>query len=147
MHEVVNKDDFARLLGTLRAHYPQRVGAEEWAPLIVAYHDALGHYAPAVLVAAVAEAWRIYRKWFPTAGELDELCAKHKRALAVSAPRLTAHEPKGGDEYQNRGLAELINRGASFKEIEEYCQEQMDAGLMAWEPGYSHPEHGRRKAS
>lgn len=69
-----DKHTFWRILGKLRACYPQRTSPNEWKVILRRYYEILGRYSPDVLGKACDRAWRVSPDFFPALGQLDELC-------------------------------------------------------------------------
>jgi hypothetical protein len=64
----------AALLGTLRACYPQRIPDNEWLVTVRRYKQEIDRFSSAAIKIACSDAWKRYPQWFPTLGQLVELC-------------------------------------------------------------------------
>ena len=132
---AVDEPEFARLMARLRGHYPQRISPDEWEVVLECYYDALSGFGAPVLVYAFNDAYTAHRQFFPTAGELDELCVKHKRAIAARAPRLTEPEQTSREAELANEIRAACCRG-DFAEAQRIAQREINEGRAEWSPGY-----------
>ncbi|KKM14689.1 hypothetical protein LCGC14_1703560 [marine sediment metagenome] len=82
----------------LRAHYPARVNDTElWFANVSTYWAELDAFRGDVLRKAFRRAWRAHVTFFPSCGELEELCRIAEKDTASSRPQLGDGGPEAFD--------------------------------------------------
>ncbi|NIV51076.1 MAG: hypothetical protein GWN29_04805 [Gammaproteobacteria bacterium] len=72
---------------TLRACYPHRLAREErWGDTVRVYWTHLSRFDADVAQRAFSRAWKAHPHWFPTLGQMVELCKTAERELRKPAP-------------------------------------------------------------
>lgn len=81
--KTATERELTLILGTLRACYPQRIGEDEWVVTVRRYRQELQRFTAETVFRAADKAWRKYPSWFPTLGQMVELCDLSARELCV----------------------------------------------------------------
>jgi hypothetical protein len=79
-------EDFIKMMETLRACYPQQtIGEENWRTMRKAYFLRLRSFQATVIENAMDIAWREHEQWFPSAGQLWEICRREAQKAKMNA--------------------------------------------------------------
>ena len=123
---------FGSLMGTLRSKYGhQRVNLDLWRSTLRSYREDLGVFPPQVIAKAFDMAWQKHTEWFPTCGQLLELCKTAEKEVASVTPKglITEGEPvdRWAGAAEARKILEQLNERVDVDGIGKEDQETQTA--------------------
>lgn len=100
MPDAAREQQVTTILGALRACYPQRVSEEEWRVTLRRYRAELVRFESEVVYKACEVAWKKHAQWFPSLGQIVELCEAEKKSYDSARPAPASRQLTDGDWRQ-----------------------------------------------
>jgi len=121
MTEKLTMRDFTMLMGILRGCYPQRMTDNEWEITVRRYWQDLQRFDKRAVAKACDKAWKIYAKWFPTLGEMVDLCETMEKQYLEYVPYSKQLEEGSytDPEEAKRQIANIIDSLTANTKLEE----------------------------